>query len=108
MGSNWENFLKNLGEWRGSFTQLSPQGEILSSTPSILNLEAFEENQLVQFRLRRYATPDYQEPPLQDYRQDYRTLGRQIIFFDTGAFSKGSFQFAPFIVTGKQIGRAHV
>ena len=107
MGSNWENFLKNLGEWRGSFTQLSPQGEILSSTPSILNLEAFEENQLVQFRLRRYATPDYQEPPLQDYRQDYRTLGRQIIFFDTGAFSKGSFQLAPFSDFGAEFGFVH-
>ncbi|MEB3174709.1 MAG: DUF3598 family protein, partial [Cyanobacteriota bacterium] len=37
MGSNWENFLKNQGEWRGSFTQVSPTGEILGSTPSILN-----------------------------------------------------------------------
>ncbi|WP_228039196.1 DUF3598 family protein [Dolichospermum sp. LEGE 00240] len=23
MTSNWENFLKNLGEWRGSFTKIS-------------------------------------------------------------------------------------
>ncbi|WLT39329.1 DUF3598 family protein [Synechocystis sp. B12] len=86
--ANWENFLKNLGEWQGSFTRLSPQGEILSNTPSILTLEGLDDNKLVKFRLRRYDNPDYQDPPTQDYSQDYRSLGRQIIFFGTGAFSK--------------------
>ena len=54
---NWQNFLKNLGEWRGSFTRLTPQGEVVGSTPSILTLEGFEENKLVRFRLRRYDNP---------------------------------------------------
>jgi hypothetical protein len=107
MGSNWENFLKNLGEWRGSFTQLSPSGEILGSTPSILNLEGLENNQLVRFRLRRYANADYSDPPSQDYSQEYRSLGRQIIFFDTGAFSKGSLQLAPFAEFGAEFGFVH-
>ena len=96
MASNWENFLKNLGEWRGSFTKISPNGEILGSTPSILNLEADDNNQAVLFRLRRFDSHDYDSPPIQDYQQEYRSLGRQNIFFATGAFSKGTLQLAPF------------
>lgn len=102
--NNWQNFLQNLGEWRGSFTRLSADGEIQGSTPSILTLEGFENNQLVRFRLRRYDNPDYQDPPTQDYSQDYRSLGRQAIFFDTGAFSKGPWQLAPFTEFGAEFG----
>jgi hypothetical protein len=101
---NWQNFLKNLGQWRGSFTRLTPQGEVLSATPSILTLEGLEENRLVRFRLRRYDNPDYQDPPSQDYSQDYRSLGRQAIFFDTGAFCKGPWQLAPFSEFGAEFG----
>lgn len=102
--ANWENFLKNLGEWQGSFTRLSPQGDMLGNTPSILTLEGLEDNKLVKFRLRRYDNPDYQDPPTQDYSQDYRSLGRQIIFFGTGAFSKGPWQLAPFSEFGAEFG----
>ncbi|MEY2978425.1 MAG: hypothetical protein RLZZ435_2564, partial [Cyanobacteriota bacterium] len=76
--NQWQNFLKNLGEWQGSFTQLTPEGQEIRSTPSLLTLEGFEENQRVQFRLRRYADFSYPDPPIQDYSQDYRSLGRQI------------------------------
>ncbi|MFN5513549.1 MAG: DUF3598 family protein [Cyanobacteriota bacterium] len=102
MGSNWENFLKNQGEWRGSFTQVSPLGEILGSTPSILNLEPFENNQKMRFRIRRFG--DGSEAPSSDYSQEYASLGRQIIFFDTGAFAKGSLQLAPFAEFGAEFG----
>jgi hypothetical protein len=104
MGSNWENFLKNLGEWQGSFTQVSLEGELLGSTPSILSLEGLDNNQLVRFRLRRFGTGGYSEPPVSDYEQEYRSLGRQIIFFETGAFSKGSLQLAPFSEFGAEYG----
>lgn len=103
LGSNWENFLKNLGEWRGSFTQVSLDGELLSSTPSILSLQGLEENRLVRFRLRRFG-PGGDDAPIADYEQEYRSLGRQIIFFDTGAFSKGSLQLAPFAEFGAEYG----
>jgi hypothetical protein len=102
--TNWENFLKNLGEWRGSFSQFSPQGDLLSSTPSLLSLEGAENNTLVRFRVRRYASEDFSQPPTHDYREEYRSLGKQIIFFDTGAFSKGSLQFAPFSQFGAEYG----
>jgi len=104
MENNWDNFLKNLGEWRGAFTRVSLEGEILDSTPSILTLEGLEENQLVRFRLRRFAQGSYDSEPSQDYIQDYRSVGNQIIFFDTGAFSKGPFQFAPFSQFGAEYG----
>lgn len=104
MENNWENFLQNLGEWQGSFTSVSLEGELLDSTPSILNLEGLENNQLVRFRLRRYGSDGYSEPPLSDYSQEYRTVGSQNIFFETGAFSKGSLQLAPFSEFGAEYG----
>jgi hypothetical protein len=104
MENNWENFLKNLGEWHGSFTSVSLEGELLDSTPSILNLEGFENNQLVRFRLRRFGPGGASEPPISDYSQEYRSLGKQAIFFATGAFSKGSLQLAPFSEFGAEYG----
>ncbi|MBS3030085.1 MAG: DUF3598 family protein [Dolichospermum sp. DET50] len=104
MASNWENFLKNLGEWRGSFTKISRDGEILDSTPSILNLEGFDNNQAVLFRLRRFDSSNYDSPPIQDYQQEYRYLGKENIFFATGAFSKGTLQLAPFSEFGAEYG----
>jgi Domain of unknown function (DUF3598) len=101
--SNWANFLKNLGEWEGTFTQISTDGELLDSVPSILNLEGLEDNQLVRFRLRRFAT-DIREQPTSDRSQEYSDLGKQAVFFDTGAFSKGSLQVAPFSEFGAEYG----
>jgi Domain of unknown function (DUF3598) len=104
MENNWENFLRNLGEWHGSFTSVSLKGELLESTPSILTLEGFENNKLVRFRLRRFDSADYSEPALSDYSQEYRFLGRQAIFFETGAFSKGTMQVAPSSEFGAEYG----
>jgi len=104
MENNWENFLKNLGEWRGSFTSVSLQGELLNSTPSILTLQGLENNQLVRFRLRRFPPAGDSEPPISDYEQEYRSVGRQNVFFETGAFSKGSLQFSPFSEFGAEYG----
>ena len=38
MSSQWDNFLRNLGEWRGSFASLDATGAVVESTPSILSL----------------------------------------------------------------------
>ena len=104
MNSNWQNFLQNLGEWQGSFTDVSVTGELKSSTPSILSLTGSEENQLVRFRIRRYGADGYDAAPVSDYEQEYRSIGRQNIFFDTGAFSKGTLQLAPFSEFGAEYG----
>ncbi|GBF79768.1 DUF3598 family protein [Aphanothece sacrum] len=102
--NNWKNFLKNLGEWKGSFTVISTQGNIISSTPSIINLEGLEDNKLVRFRVRRFGPGGYDQTPAQDYQQEYRTMGKQLIFFETGTFSKGSLQLAPFSDFGAEFG----
>ena len=104
MENNWGNFLKNLGEWQGSFTSVSLEGKLLDSTASILNLEGFENDRMVKFRLRRFSGSDYNEPPTLDYAQEYRSLGKQAVFFQTGAFSKGPLQFAPFSDFGAEYG----
>lgn len=102
--NQWQNFLKNLGEWQGSFTQLTPEGQEIRSTPTLLTLEGFEDNRRVQFRLRRYADFSYSDPPTQDYCQDYQSLGRHIVFFEDGTFSKGPWQLAPFSEFGAEFG----
>ncbi len=94
MTAQWENFLKNLGVWEGSFTQISPTGEILDSTPSILSLEE-EENNKVRLNLRRYNSGILAEPPVRELTQIYQSLGRHLLFFDDGSFSKGNIQMAP-------------
>jgi hypothetical protein len=111
MSSQWHNFLQNLGEWRGSFSSLNREGVVTDTTPSILTLEdaappgAGEgvEERLVRFRLRRYAN-GFEREPSRDVQQDYRTLGRQVVFFATGSFCKGSLQVAPNTASGAEFG----
>jgi hypothetical protein len=107
MASQWDNFLRNLGEWQGSFTSLAADGEIGESTASILSLEAVEGERLVRFRLRRFATADRSGEPTRDIQQDYRSLGKQVVFFDSGSFAKGSLQVAPGTPGGAEFGFVH-
>jgi len=104
MGSQWENFLANLGEWRGSFTALNADGEVGETTASILNLERGDEERLVHFRLRRFGPGDEGGEPIREMKQDYRSLGRQVVFFDSGCFCKGSLQVAPGTPFGAEFG----
>jgi hypothetical protein len=96
MNTNWENFLKNRGEWHGSFAQVAPSGEILESLPSILTIDVLDGDRAALFSLKRYGAGGYSEPPISESEQELRSIGRQNIFFDTGAFSKGTLQLAPF------------
>lgn len=114
MASQWQNFLRNLGEWRGSFATLEATGALVSISPSILTLESEEEGRLVRFGLRRWPADVAVAPgggpagepvePTRDMRQDYRSLGRQVVFFTTGTFCKGSPQVAPGTAFGGEFG----
>lgn len=114
MASQWQNFLRNLWEWRGSFTKISAGGEVLESHPSVLTLAAGDDEHLVRFSLQRWpagtaiATGGGPAPgagePSRAMEQDYRSLGRQVVFFDSGAFNKGSLQVAPNTVFGGEFG----
>jgi len=107
MASQWDNFRRNLGEWRGSFTSLDREARELESTASILNLEQGDDERLVHFRLRRFADGNLHGEPSRDNREDYRSLGRQVVFFDNGSFCKGTLQVAPGTVFGGEFGFIH-
>jgi hypothetical protein len=100
MLTQWECFLKNLGEWHGSFTRFSPQGEEINDTPTLVTLEGLNENKNVH-QVVRYLPPD--EPP-RDVVVDYDSLNRSILFFNNGAFSQGSMQWGPYSTFGGEFG----
>ena len=114
MSSQWQNFLRNLGEWRGSFTGIAADGALLDSTPSVLSLAGEDDDRLVRFGLRRWPadTPmaagggpaEGAGEPSRAVEQEYRSLGRQVVFFASGTFCKGSLQVAPNTVFGGEFG----
>ena len=100
MTSQWDYFLKNLGEWHGSFTRMSAQGEEIADTPTLVTLEGLNDNKNVH-QVVRYLPPN--EPP-RDVVVDYDDLNRSIIFFANGAFSQGSMQWGPYSTFGGEFG----
>ncbi len=48
MKSQWQCLLENIGEWHGSFTRLSPQGELLEDTPTMVSLTGLNDNQSIR------------------------------------------------------------
>ncbi|MEB3244135.1 MAG: DUF3598 family protein [Cyanobacteriota bacterium] len=114
MAGQWHNFLRNLGEWRGSFASLDAAGQPSQISPSVLTLESAEDDRLVRFGLRRWPAGTPVAPgggPMPDagapdrvIQQDYRSLGKQVVFFETGTFCKGSLQLAPNTTFGGEFG----
>jgi Domain of unknown function (DUF3598) len=99
--SQWQNLLRNLGAWAGSFTRLSPQGQVLEDIPTLVTLQGIEENQAVRQTLEYFsATGELTQSKV----LEYRTLNRSVLFFDNGAFSLGSLQLAPFAEFGAELG----
>ncbi|MBW4549477.1 MAG: DUF3598 family protein [Symplocastrum torsivum CPER-KK1] len=100
MPSQWECLLKNLGEWQGSFTRFSPQGEQLEDTPTVVSLEGLNDNQTIRQIVRRLP-PDQ---PVEEKVLEYSSLNRSILLFKNGAFSQGTIQWAPFAECGGELG----
>jgi Domain of unknown function (DUF3598) len=100
MSSQWEYLLKNLGEWQGSFTRFSPQGEFIEDTPTIVSLEGQDNNTKIRQVVRRLPPG---QPP-QDLVLEYSSLSRSILFFENGAFCQGSMQWGPFSEFGAEFG----
>jgi hypothetical protein len=98
MKSQWDCLLQNLGEWHGSFTRLSPQGEMLSDSPTIVTLAGLDNNQTIRQTIQRLHSSD--TPTV----LEYSSLGRGVLFAATGAFSQGSIQFGPFAEFGAELG----
>jgi hypothetical protein len=117
MASQWQNFLRNSGEWRGSFARVDATGCPHPGAPSILTLEPAEGERMVRFGLRRWPEGTPVAPgggpegevgaPTREIAQEYRSLGRQVVFFETGTFCKGTLQVAPTTVFGGEFGFLH-
>jgi Domain of unknown function (DUF3598) len=88
--NQWECFAQNFGEWQGSFTTFSPSGELREDIPSLLTLRSVAP-QKAEFSLTR-ESPRYPEPMV----MEFSSFSRSLLFFETGAFSQGSMQYAPF------------
>ena len=102
MSSQWEALLKNTGEWHGSFTQISPQGEVFGDIPSIVSLTPSEDRQTMRQVVTKY--PDEQPSELV---LEYKSLGKGVLFHEDGAFSQGSIQWAPYTQFGAEFGLIH-
>ena len=100
MKSQWQCLLENLGEWHGSFTRLSPQGELLEDTPTVVSFAGLNDNQTMRQIVRRLP-PNL---PPDEKILEYSSLGRGILLFEDGAFSTGSIQIAPFAEFGAELG----
>ena len=102
MLSQWDCFLKNLGEWHGSFTRFSATGVETEDTPSIVTLEGREDNRAVHQVVRYLPVGEPSRDIVVDY--SYNNLNRSILFFEDGAFSQGSMQWGPYSVFGGEFG----
>lgn len=100
MRSQWDCLLQNLGEWQGSFTRFSPQGEQLEDTPTVVSFEMLEDNKTMRQIVCRLPP----NQPVDEKILEYSSLGRNILFLENGAFSLGSTQWGPFSEFGAELG----
>jgi hypothetical protein len=103
MRSQWECLLQNLGVWQGSFTRLSPQGEVIEDIPSETSLLLKDDRKTMRQVVRRFHNGlDHGQP--QDLVLEYSSLNKNTVFFENGAFSQGSLQFSPYGDFGAELG----
>jgi hypothetical protein len=100
--SQWQNLLCNLGAWEGSFTALSPQGELQSDQPTRVTLESLDHDKTVRQTIDRFSAD--RSEIIEHRVLEYQSLSRSILLFEGGAFSQGSIQFAPFNEFGAEFG----
>lgn len=102
VSSQWANLLQNLGAWQGSFTRLSPQGEIKQDIPTLVTLEGVNDHQTVRQTIQHFSEATGEV--VQEKVLEYSSLNRSVLFFENGAFSQGSIQFGPFSEFGAELG----
>ena len=100
MMSQWQCIQQNVGTWQGSFTQFSPAGEQVKDTPSILTLAETKSGEM-QLTLER--TPEGKPPNVVTQKFSSPGPAPYIYFFETGAFSQGSAQWAAFRQFGAEM-----
>jgi hypothetical protein len=100
MASQWQRLFQNLGEWQGSFTRFSPQGEQLEAIPSVVSFEGLNDNATMR-QVVKLSPPDTSP---QEKVYEYSSLSKGILFFENGSFSLGSLQWSPFSEFGAELG----
>lgn len=100
VASQWQRLLKNQGAWIGSFTQISPSGEVRQDVPSVVTLKLSEDGKTMHQEVKRLPPG----APPQRTVLEYSSLARSILFFENGAFSQGSMQWGPFSEFGAELG----
>ncbi|MGB3202694.1 MAG: DUF3598 family protein [Nodosilinea sp.] len=103
VSSQWARLLKNQGTWVGSFTQVSPAGDIQQDTPSEVALTPLNEGNTMRQTIRKRPV----DQPPSETTLEYSSLGRGVLFCETGAFSQGSIQRSPVSEFGAELGLIH-
>ncbi len=99
--SQWQSLLRNVGVWEGSFTRLSPQGELVEDVPTRVTLAPDDDNRVMRQTLEFFtAAGELKEKKV----LEYSSLDRGILFFANGAFSQGSIQSVPIGKFGAELG----
>lgn len=101
--SQWARLLKNQGVWAGSFTQISPAGQVLGDMPSEVSLTPLAEGNTMRQIVRKMPPGQ----PTSELVLEYSSLGRGVLFCETGAFSQGSIQRSPVSEFGAELGLIH-
>ncbi len=95
MKSQWECVLENLGVWIGSFTVISPQGELIEDIPSLITLASIRDDRAINLVLKRfYPLPNSTELAPKEITLNFSTPNPGALFFETGAFSDGAMSIA--------------
>ncbi|MEM1370216.1 MAG: DUF3598 family protein [Cyanobacteria bacterium P01_H01_bin.15] len=95
----WNYFLKNKGEWQGSFTRLAQDGSLEEAIPSVLTLQSDNSDHQIRLVLRRF-------PPGQGVDEQqlvFPPLPSDLVFAASGAFSQGSTSVAPVNTFGAEL-----
>lgn len=100
--TQWDSLLCNVGIWQGSFTRLTSTGGLIEDIPTEVSLEGINDDQTMRQTLRYFSPVDHQLT--QERVLEYSTLNRGTLFFDNGAFSFGSMQWAPLADFGAESG----
>ena len=101
MNAQWDCIRQNIGTWHGSFTKFSPQGEQLKDTPSVLTLEETEPGEKIKLTLER--TPPGESTDTVHKEFSAPGPAPYVYFFESGAFSQGSLQWAAFSQFGAEM-----
>jgi hypothetical protein len=94
MKSQWECVLQNLGQWQGSFTIFSSQGEQIEDIPSLISLKSTDRQAIALVLKRFYPVPGSSELSPREISLHFSTPNPGALFFETGAFSDGAMKIA--------------